>query len=641
MFGGDVRQLRLGGLLGLWVLCVAVYWDGLNELLLVDDFTQLTRAVESQQLEYRGCGYVCSGTSPLKRPVSMASFHFSAQTSGDDFSRWKYTNLMVHLLVGLLVWWLGGLLMTPPTEQPGTRAWTVSGLAGGIWLLHPLQVSTVLYTVQRMAQLAALFVVAGLICYAIGRRRQIAGERGGRALVLASFLLFLPLAVFSKENGILFVLLAFLVEVTFFRFGGTTADRRFVQAIFGVFLAVPFFIGMGLLAWQFETVFAERYAALGLSVWERWLSETRILMLYLRQLLAPALSSMGFFHDDIEVSKGLFAPRTTAISLGLIVGLLVGAWSLRRRNPWLFFGGMFFFAGHSLESTILPLELMFEHRNYLPSVGLFLGLAGAWAELKLGKGWNVGAASGVLTILVALTAMRVDIWSADHRLYSYALRTHPNSERVRSTVAAKLTAAGDYEKALVLLEDQGSAGARIQRLNVLCARDGSVPERGMRDERDRWRGRVTPYVAKGLLELGRKGLDGKCNYPSIAYAELVEGILREDSKYYRLRVYLAHHLWRAGQQERALSALKVAQQMQKADALPLLLAAQWLAEKGDYEAAQEYYKKGQRVARAGYVKYDRVLRALEAALEKAKKKQPGKDKRAEQAADGETPRVEQ
>ena len=108
------------------------------------------------------------------------------------------------------------------------------------WLCAPLLASTVLYVIQRMAQLATLFLLAGLLCYVMGRQRQVGGQpRRGLALLLGGFVVFWPLAVLSKENGLLFPLLALVVETFVFRFRGTVATRRFLFGLFALTVLVP------------------------------------------------------------------------------------------------------------------------------------------------------------------------------------------------------------------------------------------------------------------------------------------------------------------------------------------------------------------------------------------------------------------
>ena len=107
---------------------------------------------------------------------------------------------------------------------------------------------------------------------------------------------------------------------------------------------------------------------------QRLLTEPRVIWFYLSLLFYPIPSRLSLVHD-FAISQSLLEPVTTLISVLAIVALLLGATVYARRWPLIAFCVIFFFLNHLIESTILPLELVFEHRNYIPSMLLFLPLA--------------------------------------------------------------------------------------------------------------------------------------------------------------------------------------------------------------------------------------------------------------------------
>ena len=183
-------------------------------------------------------------------------------------------------------------------QAKGTRgAWWLALAVSTAWMLHPLQVSTVLYTVQRMTQLATLFTLLGLLSYVVGRKRQLSGSRGGAWFIALAFTLFFPLAAFSKENGLLFPLFAALIEGLFFRLQGDRNTRRFVLAVFALFLAVPAFAAATALLRLFDRWVLGGYTTRDFSLYQRALTEMRALVYYLYQLIIPIQKNMGFLHD--------------------------------------------------------------------------------------------------------------------------------------------------------------------------------------------------------------------------------------------------------------------------------------------------------------------------------------------------------
>ena len=109
---------------------------------------------------------------------------------------------------------------------------------------------------------------------------------------------------------------------------------------------------------------------------------------------------------------------------------------LRNKAPLVAFGGLFFLAAHSLESTFIPLEMYFEHRNYLPMFGVFICIAGLLLAVgQLSK--QIYRFSLVLLSLIyvpgglAVTHQTAALWGNDFDLYTMWATEHPNSLRAQ------------------------------------------------------------------------------------------------------------------------------------------------------------------------------------------------------------------
>ena len=192
----------------------AIYWPGLSGSYILDDANNLEgfKVLDLGIITWRDAIFG-NESGPLGRPVAMATF--LANHWGGTGSVWyyKYTNLMIHLLCGSLIFWLTGRLLW--RHVPDEHRWYTALFVAALWLFAPMHVSSVLYIVQRMAQLAALFSFAGLLCYVIGRQNLADRPKMGVPLMFGGLLVFLPLAAFSKENGLLLPGLCFLVLPTF------------------------------------------------------------------------------------------------------------------------------------------------------------------------------------------------------------------------------------------------------------------------------------------------------------------------------------------------------------------------------------------------------------------------------------------
>ncbi|UPG91444.1 bacterial transcriptional activator domain-containing protein [Luteibacter aegosomaticola] len=316
-----------------------------------------------------------SPSSEFKRPLASLSFAVNYLLGGANPAGMKATNIGIHLLNGVALFFLMRLLFAgavrPPTRTDSRNAVIVT-LA---WLILPINLTAVLYIVQRMESMANLCVLLGLLGYVAGRRSMIANRRGFTAAV-ASILFATAIGVLAKETAILTPLYAGLVEWIVFRGQGAANSvdaartRRVIIGLYIVILALPLvagllFIGPSLLA---QSTWAPR----NFTMTERLLSECRIVADYIEWTLLPTPTSLSFYHDDFTISRGWLAPWTTFASALFLAGLLTLALWQRRRRPLVSLGICVFFACHLLTATIIPLELIYEHRNYPASMGLAL-----------------------------------------------------------------------------------------------------------------------------------------------------------------------------------------------------------------------------------------------------------------------------
>ncbi len=318
-------------------------------------------------------------------------------------------------------------------------------VATGLWLLHPLNVSGVVYIVQRMNELAAFFTLAGLLAYADGRTRMLQGEPAlGHALL--GLCVFGLLAVFSKENGALVYAYALVIETICFRFEAKQSSQRLIiQGFFWLTVALPLGLVAAFLISHPQWL-SISYGIRSFTLYERVLSEGRILCDYLLWIFVPLPSWMSIYHDDIATSTGLFSPFATAPAIVFLLALVIAAWKLRHRSPGFAFGISWFIVGHAMESTILPLELVFEHRNYLPMAGLLLGIVCAIAPWLASRSPARTAALVAGTMLVialdGLTAVRAASWGDPFALALTDARNHPNSSRSQYEAGRSIVIAG-------------------------------------------------------------------------------------------------------------------------------------------------------------------------------------------------------
>lgn len=451
---------------GLLAITLAVYVNGLFGGFQFDDYPNI---VENEFLLLAGGSWqswwdaaISSGAGLLRRPVSMLSFAINAYFTGMDPVAFKLINVLIHLANGLLAYRLALILIphlasrsTQPTQPQLLHPQIPALLIASAWLLHPLQVSNVLYVVQRMNLLAAFFTFAALLCYASLRlRQQTAG--GCQPLRLLGLVVFTALAVLSKENGALIPLFVVVIELFCFRFR-SMRPRDAVAVRWGLLLlvAAPAVLALAYAACRPDWLLAG-YAIRDFDLADRLLTQARMLWHYLLWSLLPNPHWMGLYHDDIPYSTQLTTPWSTLPAIIGLAGLLYAAWRFRQSHPGLGFAIAWFFAGHVLESTALPLEMVFEHRQYLPLYGILLGLVSSlsWPAQQRPRALALGASALLLLSLALLTAQRSWTWGDPVRLALATAQDHPDSPRSL------------YDAGRVLVEQQHPESGKSERLNL-------------------------------------------------------------------------------------------------------------------------------------------------------------------------------
>ena len=422
-------------------LTFALYWSGLGPDFIFDSIPSLpgNSAIHIDGATFEDWRLAASSFagSQFGRPLTMLSFALDHVLLGSIDARWvRLFNVVLHCLVGWVVWGLSRAVLTslPGLGLSPARIQLIALGSAALWLLHPLHVSTVLYSVQRMAQLSALFVLLGLWWFIHVRHRWArSGASPGEVSALGLQLLLLTgLAVLSKENGILLLGLVIAAEVSLFagRWHGAYRPRLAWLAWFA--LAVPVLLVIVLLV-SGAMPFLGSYSLREFDLTQRLLTETRVLWQYLGWIVLPNIQSMGLHHDDIPISVGLMQPMTTLFSvLAWALALVTALW-WRSKFPLLLFALLFFLIGHSLESSFLPLELVWEHRNYLPSVAVLLLLAVLAEQVvrRLALQRRLLLALGLISLvtLSSLLLLRTQRWSDELLLARINVENHPASLR--------------------------------------------------------------------------------------------------------------------------------------------------------------------------------------------------------------------
>ncbi len=462
------RRISLA-LLGLvLVLAATVYLPGISGPYVFDDRSNILRnsylRLDSLSLQGLKQASFSVQSGPLLRPISMMSFALNYYFAGSftETTPLKLTNLGIHAVNGLLLFWLLRLVFARlhrirwagPEKLDQIRGLNKNDLLAGaialLWMVHPINLTSVLYVVQRMTSLSALFTLLALICYLAGRELIVARRAGGAWLIGIGVPAFGMLGLLSKENAALLPLYVLLLEVMLF--GNETPWSRLPRLSVNAkrtLIAIAVVAAGLLLAWAVQYVLPG-YKGRPFTLSERVMTEGRVLFFYLSLILLPRISAFGLHHDDIAISTSLLSPWTTIPSLLGLAALLVFALYVRRKHPLLTIGILWFFVGHILESTIIPLEIAHEHRNYLATAGILMAVVYLldWGSQRLGheKLWIIYPI--LVMLLLGTTWLRASQWADYNSLARYEVLHHPRSARAQAMLSSLLYDQGQYREAM-------------------------------------------------------------------------------------------------------------------------------------------------------------------------------------------------
>ncbi len=393
----------------------------------------------------------------LYRPIPCLTFALNWYYGKDNVFGYHAVNILIHILTTFFLYLsIVNLLKSPNLRNHyGGKEHFIAFLAAALWAVNPIQTQAVTYIVQRMASMAAMFYVVSLYFYI---KARLSPNSLGRIVMLLGCTGSFLLALGSKQNTATLPLAVILIEIIGFQNLSLPATRK----IFGGGSIVGGLVLVALSAWLLvpDNPFAwmSGYADRPFSLSERLLTEPRIVLFYLSLIFYPLPQRLSIEHDII-VSTSLLEPWTTlpAILFHLVL-IGIGLYQIQKR-PLLALAILFFYLNHVIESTIIPLELIFEHRNYLPSLFLFLPVAAGFKKLvdsytKKDKSFrSVLACFSILIIIVigAGTYIRNMAWATEKALWEDAMRKAPNSHRPLHNLAwAYYTKIGQYDKAIEL-----------------------------------------------------------------------------------------------------------------------------------------------------------------------------------------------
>jgi len=441
---------RISILLLFSIVAALIYSNTLEVPFYFDDVHGIVDnpSIRITELSLQEIGNVAFGKAfSKKRPVGNITFALNYYFHQYRLQGYHIVNISIHLLTAAFLYFFIKTTLTLPTliskyDHPDLIAF----FATLVWLVHPIHTQSVTYIVQRLNSMAAMFFVLSLLLYVKGRLVPESAKRW--FLYGASFLAGL-LALGSKESAAMLPFFIFLYEWYFFQ----DLDRDWLKRHLKYVCGVVFLFGLIALIYMGTNPFEKLkslndYAHNEFTLTERVLTQPRVVIYYLSLIFFPHPSRLNLDYD-FPLSHSLIDPVTTLFSLCIIFGLIGLAVYTAKKERLLSFCILWFFGNLVIESSVIPLAIIFEHRTYLPSMLVcLLAVLLGYRLLKI-KWPGVALVFVVAAVFSFWTYQRNSVWQDPVVFWSDCVEKSPQKARPRNNLGLALADQNRIAEAII------------------------------------------------------------------------------------------------------------------------------------------------------------------------------------------------
>jgi hypothetical protein len=353
------------------VIVILIYTGALTSPFIFDDSPNIIHNphIRIPTLNFENLAWAGYQSPESRRPVANISFALNYYFNGYNPVGYHVVNILIHLVCGIFLYLLAkATLQTPALRTRYEKFGWIPFLTVFIWLVHPLQTQSVTYVVQRMNSMAAMFYILSMLFYVKFRMSTVAWMKW---TLFAGCLFTAILAFGTKEITATLPLFIILYEWYFFQELGWQWARRNFLLLGGVCLL---FVIIALVYVDFDPANILRgYGFRDFTPAQRLLTQSRVVIFYISLMLWPNPSRLNLDHD-FALSHSLLSPASTLVAITVIIALIVFAILVARKEPLLSFSIIWFFGNLVIESSLIGLELVFEHRTYLPTTFAILAI---------------------------------------------------------------------------------------------------------------------------------------------------------------------------------------------------------------------------------------------------------------------------
>jgi len=361
-------------------------------------------------------------------------------------------NLIIHLLTGIFLFsFIKNTLRVYPDDSRSIHPEFVAFFAALIWIVQPVATQSVTYLCQRMASMVALFYILSLLFYVQARMamRQNPDKKIVPGLHFLGCALSALCAIATKENAGTLPLSILLYEWFFFQDLKLNWSRR--QILWICFFGIAF---TGVVFWYLgenpvsRIIASYSYNNRNFNLPQRVMTEWRIMVYYISLFLWAPPGRLNLDHD-YPLSLSPIDPPTTMLALAAILGLFALAAYSAKKNRLIAFCILWFFITQATESTIIGIELIFEHRTYIPFMMTCLLFVLVIFRLIRNKTFVYALLTATVLVFSVWTYQRNQIWQDPVTFWTDCAAKSPDKYRPQYDLAVALYNAGDLSGAVI------------------------------------------------------------------------------------------------------------------------------------------------------------------------------------------------
>ena len=456
--------LHSGLLSILTILGFILYFNSINAPFIFDDLQNIAENpyIGVSAISWENIKNIISHCHA--RPLPHLSFAANYYLNNYNVIGYHIVNIIIHIVNGLLlfIFTKKTIQLTINSSQDQNRIkneFYIPFFVTLLWFVHPVHIQSVTYIVQRMNSMAAMFYILSALMYIFARETQkkfkadVIKNSLFKYKILGFFISCFVFGIFSvgcKQNAVTLPFFILSYELFFFQDIGNLRIRKFIPWIAGFLILI-----IGVLLVLIETNLHEKIFALyktqDFNMAQRLLTEPRVILYYISLFFFPSPSRL-MLEYNYPISHNFFEPVVTSLSIFTIVLIVLFSFYILRKERLLAFCLLWFLGALSIESSIIGLAIIFEHRTYLSF--MFLSIISVSLLFRYFKKALVPI--GIICIVIitysSWTYQRNIVWESSESLYLDNLKK-ADHYRLHLNLGVALSSKGNLENAQSHFQD--------------------------------------------------------------------------------------------------------------------------------------------------------------------------------------------